>query len=110
VQEVSGEATLSPVLRYAAQTLHRDFAFGLWQAAKHAWKDGGLAWPALNLRLLSLIVGHAEEADANTAKLREEVAALRDSTNALEGEPDQSAVLSCCRMALPLWIASSGRC
>jgi hypothetical protein len=57
VDRVAGPPTLAEfrTLDYAADKLREHFAFELWGASKHAWEKGGLAWPALILRLLSLL-------------------------------------------------------
>jgi tetratricopeptide (TPR) repeat protein len=72
-------AEFDAALNHAATELREHFAGELWESVKHAWKKGDLAWPALVLRLLSLTLGHAGDAARNSAELRTEIAALRDT-------------------------------
>src|SRR5260370_3768243 len=64
VRKALGGASLirerDEALRYAAKTLRSNFAFELWEAAKSAWLTDDLAWPALTLRFLSLILGNTD--------------------------------------------------
>jgi tetratricopeptide (TPR) repeat protein len=77
----SGEA-----VQFAGAKLAERFAFELWESFKVAWKKDDLAWPALILRLLSLILGASGDAAKDSrdaakqlAELRGEIAALRDA-------------------------------
>ena len=80
VERVAGRATFreyDEALHYAATELGQHFAFELWEAAKDAWAKDDLAWPALNLRLLSLILGHASNAARNGEATAAQLTALQ---------------------------------
>jgi len=79
VEKVAGPAPFLEfkTLDYAAAELREHFAFELWEAAQEAWKTGDLAWPALILRLLSLILGYAGDAAVNSATAARQLAELR---------------------------------
>jgi len=79
VEKVAGPAPFGEfkTLDYAAAEIREHFAFELWEAAKEAWKKDDLAWPALNLRLLSLILGHAGDAAVNSAAAARQLTELR---------------------------------
>ena len=70
-------------LRAAAHELREHFAFELWEAAKHAWRTDDLAWPALTMRLLSEILGHAREVATGNAGLAADVRRLSDQVLSL---------------------------
>jgi tetratricopeptide (TPR) repeat protein len=101
VQKVTGrlaEIGESREVQYAAAQLCNTFNFELWEAAKHEWETGGLAWPALTLRLLSLILGHAGEAARNSAavagqldELRREIKSLSDAVSKFAGAAETVA-------------------
>jgi tetratricopeptide (TPR) repeat protein len=85
VEKVAGRAPFGEfkTLDYAAAELREHFAFELWEAAKDAWKKDDLAWPALNLRLLSLILKHAGEAARNSDAAAGELTELRREIKSL---------------------------
>jgi hypothetical protein len=64
-------------LQQAAEKLRDHFAFQLWQAAKDAWAQGDVAWPALVLRLLSLILGEVTNVSVGSGALSTAIGGLR---------------------------------
>lgn len=97
VEKVAGPATFAEyeeqgglalgrarqALEYAANKLREHFAFELWETAKHAWQTGDLAWPALILRLLSLIVGYAGDSAVNSVATVRQLTELRTEVRTL---------------------------
>ncbi|HEX8877558.1 MAG TPA: hypothetical protein VF777_12480 [Phycisphaerales bacterium] len=66
-------------LGFAAERLVARYAAALWEAAKHAWKKDDLAWPALQLRLMSEMRGVLETVATQGAPNAAELKALRDA-------------------------------
>jgi hypothetical protein len=94
LEGVAGQATFKwseQALKFSAEELKGNFAPELWEAAKDAWMTDDPAWPALTLRLLSLILGTARDAAeaskataGEIAKLRQELEELRPQIEALK--------------------------
>jgi hypothetical protein len=103
VQRVAGEIpyggalALSPdrgvadALRHAAANLCEKFAFELWEVAKQAWDRNDVAWPALIMRLLSEMLGHAKTATAGNADLMETVRKISSQIQGLAERVDTQA-------------------
>ena len=71
IRNVAGDPTNENVYAadQAARVLCSHFAGTLWETAKLAWKHHDVAWPALNIRLLSLILDRSIEASKRDASL-----------------------------------------
>lgn len=63
----AGHEADGPALDFAAARLTDRYAAAVWEAAKRAWKDDDLIWPALILRLLSEILGGVRDSGAAAA-------------------------------------------
>ena len=63
-------------LKFAAKRLSERYTAAMWEVAKRAWKKDDLAWPALQLRLLSEIRGDLQKAVDRDKGLAKSVADL----------------------------------
>ena len=105
VEGVAGQAKFKwseQALKFSAEELKENFASELWNAAKDAWRTDDPAWPALTLRLLSLILGNARDAAEASKATAGEIAKLRQELNELRPQieaPERAAIGKSCAIS-----------